>query len=124
MIIHAASPESMAASRRDGASAPIDTTDATSKSARTREQRRIGRTRFCSIPLPGISPPLAKVSARQPGPSGLIFGLIRLRSPAFIGVRINVLAGIADVNGIWRTIIQTPENRKVVGSIPHSGVEL
>jgi hypothetical protein len=30
---------------------------------------------------------------------GLIFGLIRLRSPAFIGVRINAAMQVADVNG-------------------------
>jgi hypothetical protein len=47
---------------------------------------------------------------------GLIFGLIRLRSPTFIGVRINAAMQVADVNGIPRTIIQTPENRKVGGS--------
>jgi hypothetical protein len=54
-----------------------------------------------------------RISARQGGPGGLIFGLIRLRSPAFIGVQINELTQISDVNGIWRTIIPTPENRKV-----------
>jgi hypothetical protein len=46
---------------------------------------------------------------------GLIFGLIRLRSPTFIGVRINAAMQVADVNGIRRTIIQTSENRKVGG---------
>jgi hypothetical protein len=81
-----------------------------------RRRHDVGPARLGSIPLPGISSPRAKVSARQPGPSGLIFGLIHLRSPAFIGVRIAVLAQIADVNGIWRTIILTPENRKVGGS--------
>jgi hypothetical protein len=44
---------------------------------------------------------------------GLIFGLIRLRSPTFIGVRINAAMQVAEVNGIWRTIIPTSENRKV-----------
>ena len=44
---------------------------------------------------------------------GLIFGLIRLRSPTFIGVRINAAMQVADVNGIQRTTIQTTENRKV-----------
>jgi hypothetical protein len=43
-------------------------------------------------------------------------GLIRLRSPTFIGVRINAAMQVADVNGIRRTIIQTPENRKVGAS--------
>src|SRR5947199_2031575 len=47
---------------------------------------------------------------------GLIFRLIRLRSPTFIGVRINAAMQVADVNGIRRTIIQTSENRKVGGS--------
>ncbi len=46
---------------------------------------------------------------------GLIFGLIRLRSPTFIGVRINAAMQVADVNGIRRTIIQTSENWKVDG---------
>jgi hypothetical protein len=46
----------------------------------------------------------------------LIFGLIRLRSPTFIGVRINAAMQVAGVNGIRRTIIQTPENRKVGSS--------
>jgi hypothetical protein len=49
---------------------------------------------------------------------GLIFGLIRLRSPTFIGVRINAAMQVADVNGIRRTIIPTFENAKVVGSTP------
>jgi hypothetical protein len=44
---------------------------------------------------------------------GLIFGLIRLRSPTSIGVRINAAMQVADINGIRRTIIQTSENRKV-----------
>jgi hypothetical protein len=47
---------------------------------------------------------------------GLIFGLIRLRSPTFIGVRINAARQVADVNDIRRTIIQTSENRKVDGT--------
>jgi hypothetical protein len=55
---------------------------------------------------------------------GLIFGLIRLRSPTFIGVRINAAMQVADVNGIQRTIIQTPENRKVGGSTPPLATEL
>ena len=48
----------------------------------------------------------------------LIFGLIRLRSPTFIGVQINAAMQVADLNGIRRTIIQTSENRKVGGPIP------
>jgi hypothetical protein len=51
-----------------------------------------------------------------PSPCGLIFGLIHLRSPAFTSVRMDELAQIADVNGIRRTVILTPENRKVGGS--------
>ena len=66
----------------------------------------------------GSSPSSAKVRAWQPGASGLIFGLIRLRSSGFIGVQIDVLAQIADVNSIRRTVIPTPENRKVGGSTP------
>ena len=76
-------------------------------------QRRVGRARFCSIPLPGISP-RAKVCARQPGSSGLIFGLIHLRSPTFIGIQINVATQVTNVNGTRRTVIPTPENRKAV----------
>jgi hypothetical protein len=55
---------------------------------------------------------MGKVSTRQPSPGGLIFGLIRLRSSTFIGIRISEAMQVADVNGIWRTIIPTPENRK------------
>jgi hypothetical protein len=44
---------------------------------------------------------------------GLIFGLIRLRSHTFIGVQINAAMQVADVNAIRRTIIPSPENRKV-----------
>jgi hypothetical protein len=46
---------------------------------------------------------------------GLIFGLIRLRSPRFIGIQINAAMPVADVNGIRRTVIPPPENRKVGG---------
>ena len=61
----------------------------------------------------GFLPPRAKVSAKQPGPGGLIFGLIRLRSYTFIGVRINAVTQVTDVNDIWRTVIPTSENRRV-----------
>jgi hypothetical protein len=44
---------------------------------------------------------------------GLIFGLIRLRSPKFICVRINAEMQVADVSGIRRTVIPTSENRKI-----------
>jgi hypothetical protein len=50
---------------------------------------------------------------KQPGPGGLIY----LRSPAFIGVRIDVLVQIADINGIRRTMILTSEKQKVGGSV-------
>jgi hypothetical protein len=46
---------------------------------------------------------------------GLIFGLIRLRSPKFIGIQINAAMQVADVDGIQRTIIPSPENREVGG---------
>lgn len=52
---------------------------------------------------------------------GLIIGLIRLRSSTFIGIQINAVMQVADVNGIPRTIIPTSENRKVVGSTPALG---
>lgn len=48
---------------------------------------------------------------------GLIFGLIRLRSPKFIYIQINVEMQVTNVGGIRRPIIQTPENRKVGGSL-------
>ena len=49
---------------------------------------------------------------------GLSFGLIRLRSPRFIGIQINAAMQVADVNGIRRTVIPRPENRMVSGSTP------
>ena len=52
----------------------------------------------------------------QPSPGGLIFGLIRMRSPTFISVRINAAMQVADVNVTRRTIIPTSEKRKVGGS--------
>jgi hypothetical protein len=70
---------------------------------------------FCSIDVPS---PQAEVCARQPSLGGLIFGLIHLRSPGFVGVRINCLAQVADVDGIRRTVISSPENRKVGGLTP------
>jgi hypothetical protein len=53
---------------------------------------------------------------RPRSPGGLIFGLIRLRSSKFIGIRINTTVQVTNVNGTRRTIIPTPENRKVGGS--------
>ena len=46
----------------------------------------------------------------------LIFGLIHLRSPTFILIRIYASTQVANVNGIRRTVIPTPENRKVGSS--------
>jgi hypothetical protein len=46
----------------------------------------------------------------------LIFGLLRLRSSTFIGIRINVAMQVMNASAIRRTIIQTSENRKVGGS--------
>jgi hypothetical protein len=105
------------ASRCDDASATIDTTNVTSKAARTRERRGAGRARLYSVLLQGCAIPRAGVFTGQRSRSGLIFGLIRLRSPTFIGVRSNVAMQVADVNGIWRTIIPISENRKVDDSI-------
>jgi hypothetical protein len=44
---------------------------------------------------------------------GLVFGLVHLRSPEFSGVQTDLLTQVADVNGIQRTVIPTPESRKV-----------
>src|SRR5918998_3616493 len=91
----------------------------------TRRARRPGRGNGEKQDAPGCAPfccriPIqrAKVSTRQRSPGGLIIGLIRLRSPTFIGVRSNAAMQVADVNGIRRTIILTSENRKVGGSTP------
>ena len=62
--------------------------------------------------------PVRAARTRAGWDRGLIFGLIRLRSPTFIGVRIHAAMQVADVNGIQRTVIPTPENRKVGGSTP------
>jgi hypothetical protein len=80
-------------------------------SAPRRARRRDG------ISAVALSRPAAGRTSRACD-SGLIFGLIRLRSPKFIGVRINAATQVTDVNGIRRTIIQTSENRKVGGSTP------
>jgi hypothetical protein len=38
---------------------------------------------------------------RKPlGDRGLIFGLIRLRSPTFIGIRLDATMQVVDINGI------------------------
>jgi hypothetical protein len=91
----------------------------------TRRARRPGRGNGEEQDAPAVLRSVAgmyhhheQVSTRQRSPGGLIFGLIRLRSPTFIGVRSNVAMQVADVNGIWRTIIPSPENRKVGGSPP------
>ena len=54
-----------------------------------------------------------EIFTRQRGLDDLIFGLIRLRSPTFIDIQIYASMQVADVYGIQRTIILTPENRKV-----------
>jgi hypothetical protein len=59
------------------------------------------------------SPTTTKRSPRAIEPGGLIFGLIHLRSSTFIGIRINPAMQVADVSGIRRTTVLTPENRKV-----------
>src|SRR5947209_18483120 len=51
-------------------------------------------------------------------PGGLIFGLIRVRSSMFIGIQIDAAMQVTNVSVIPRTIIPTPENRKVGGSTP------
>lgn len=50
--------------------------------------------------------------------SGRIFGLISLRSSTFISIQIDAAMHVADVNGIQRTVIPIPENRKVGGLNP------
>jgi hypothetical protein len=64
-----------------------------------------------------VAPPVrSERDVREPRcDRGLIFGLIRLRSSPFIGIRINSAMQVTDVNGIRRTIIPSPENRKVSG---------
>jgi hypothetical protein len=57
-----------------------------------------------------------KADTRQQSPGGLIFGLIRPRSSTFIRIQITATLQVAKPNGIWRTVIPTPENRKVGGS--------
>jgi hypothetical protein len=42
-------------------------------------------------------------------------GLIRIRSPTFIGIRINSAMQVTDVSDIRRTIIPASEHRKVSG---------
>jgi hypothetical protein len=61
---------------------------------------------------------------RTRGPGGLIFGLIRLRSSKFIGIRINTTVQVTNASGTRRTIIQTSENRKVGGSTPPLATKL
>jgi hypothetical protein len=55
------------------------------------------------------------------GDRGLIFGLLHLCSPTFIVIRIYASMQVANVNGIRRTVIPTPDNRKVGGSPPPRG---
>jgi hypothetical protein len=58
------------------------------------------------------SPQAARLPSRE-HVGGLIFGLIHLRSPTFIGIQIDLATQVANVDGIRRTVIPTPENRKV-----------
>ena len=55
---------------------------------------------------------------------GLIFGLIRMRSPTFICIQINAAMQVTDVNGVQRTIIPSPENRKVGRRFDHGLVTI
>ncbi len=64
------------------------------------------------------------IGHQRPIPNGLIFGPIRLRSLRSLVFRINVSMLATDVNGIWRTIIQTSGNRKVGGSFHQSVREI
>jgi hypothetical protein len=69
---------------------------------------------------PYLQPQLAGVQVMGSSGSsdGLIFGLIRVRSFAFSGVRISATMQVTDAGGAWRTRILSPENRKVAGSNP------
>jgi hypothetical protein len=58
------------------------------------------------------------------GPGGLIFGLIRMRSSTFVGIRINAAMQVPDVNVIRRTVIPSTENRKVRRFDPDLGCHL
>jgi hypothetical protein len=58
------------------------------------------------------------MSVSQVCDRGLIFGLIHLRSFGLIGIQINVEMHVTNAGVTWRTIIPTPENRKVQGSTP------
>jgi hypothetical protein len=55
---------------------------------------------------------------RNRSPCGLIFGLIRMRSSEFSGVRVSAAMQATDAGVAWRTRILSPENRKVGGSTP------
>jgi hypothetical protein len=58
------------------------------------------------------------VSASRGRDRGLIFGLIRMRSSTFFGIQINAAIQVTDVSVTRRTIIPSPETRKVGGSTP------
>jgi hypothetical protein len=47
---------------------------------------------------------------------GLIFGLIHMRLSTFIGIQINTAMQVTNVSVIRRTVIPSPENRKVSAS--------
>lgn len=59
-----------------------------------------------------IRPAASRPSSRE-HVRGLIFGLVRLRSLMFIGIRINAEMHVTNVGVIRRTVILTPENRRV-----------
>jgi hypothetical protein len=67
---------------------------------------------------------LSRLSVRCASHSAVVV-LIRLCSSTFIGIRIDAARQVADVNGLWRNIIQTPEIRLYAaerGSRPLMGV--
>jgi hypothetical protein len=78
-------------------------------------------------PQPWPEPRTVLADGREPdrlasrgssSPGGLIFGLIRMRSSAFSGVRISAATQVTDGVRSRRTRITRPENRKVDGSTP------
>jgi hypothetical protein len=68
------------------------------------------------IPAVALSCPAAGRHTSRGCDSGLIFGLIRLRSSTFISIQINAAIQVMNASAIRRTIIQTSENRKDGGS--------
>jgi hypothetical protein len=106
------------ASRCDGASATVDTAAATSRAARTRERRGAG-TRLYSLLEPaawchrsGVGSCWGAHAATRKK------GYPRANRALVVSSLVNAAMQVTDVNGIRRTVIQTPENRKVGGSTP------